>query len=153
MTFLVLCAVVAKADPKVDVANVDKVPLCLWWWRTGYATDACAWKWQLVSDLMATLMKEGDKGMEKVLATSAPGNPFKDLGYEKVSLILWPCRVCTRTFVCAPLAIVQKEICSQNLTTVPGPSGVHLHAGIQARCALGAIQRIQDRQQQGHGHG
>jgi hypothetical protein len=48
------------------------------------ATDVCSWNRQVVSDLMATLMREGDKGMEKVLATSAPGNPFTELGYEKV---------------------------------------------------------------------
>jgi len=57
---------VVKADPKVDMDNVGKV----------------------VADLMATLQTEGDKGMEKVLATSAPGNPFVDLGYEKVCMYM-----------------------------------------------------------------
>lgn len=54
--------------------------------------DGSACHRQVVADLMATLQTEGDKGMEKVLATSAPGNPFVDLGYEKVSRSMNPKR-------------------------------------------------------------
>jgi len=57
---------VAKADPKVDKENVEK----------------------MVVELMSTLQKEGDKGMEKVLATSAPGNPFAAWDYEKVCVYM-----------------------------------------------------------------
>ena len=39
---------------------------------------------KVVTELMASLQKDGDKGMELVLANSAPGNPYASMGYEKV---------------------------------------------------------------------
>ena len=86
---------------------------------------------QVVGMLMKSLQKEGEKGMEAVLANSAPGNPLKTMPYDKVvpphfNLNLNPCS-------CRFLVIIDG-----------GAAGVQHDARHQACGAARSLHQLQD---------